>query len=68
MVTDSGKGIDAEILPFIFDPFFTTKKNSGGTGIGLSNVRRIVEQWGGRIEVHSTAGHGARFQLYLPAA
>ena len=68
VVPDSGAGIPAESIPFIFEPFFTTKKDSGGTGIGLSNVRRIVEQWGGRIEVQSTLGHGTRFQLLLPAA
>jgi signal transduction histidine kinase len=68
IVEDSGDGISEEDLPFIFEPFFTTKKEAGGTGIGLSNVRRIVEQWGGSITVNTTAGQGARFELHLPAA
>jgi signal transduction histidine kinase len=56
------------VLPFIFDPFFTTKKTTGGTGIGLSNVRQIVEQWGGRIEATNTVDLGAQFTLRLPMA
>ena len=67
-VADSGVGIDPAELSRIFDPFFTTKKTTGGTGIGLSNVRQIVEQWGGHIEASNTADHGAQFTLRLPVA
>ena len=68
VVEDSGEGISEDVLPLIFEPFFTTKKDTGGTGIGLSNVHRIVEQWGGSIQVHTTVGQGSRFALHLPAA
>ncbi|MCA9307769.1 MAG: hypothetical protein KDA16_14665, partial [Phycisphaerales bacterium] len=48
----------------IFTPYFTTK--SGGTGLGLPTSRRIVEEHGGRIEVHSELGRGTEFTLVLP--
>lgn len=63
-VTDTGKGIDDETMPFIFDPFFTTKKI--GTGLGLSITHRIVEEHKGRIEVTSSPGTGTAFKLFLP--
>ena len=63
-VTDSGRGISPEHLPFIFRPFYTTKGN--GTGLGLSLARRIVEDHRGRIEVESELGHGTEFLITLP--
>src|SRR5215813_692484 len=63
-VTDSGRGISPEHLPFIFRPFYTTKGN--GTGLGLSLARRIVEDHRGRIEVESEVGHGTEFLITLP--
>ena len=63
-VTDSGRGISPEHLPFIFRPFYTTKGN--GTGLGLSLARRIVEDHRGRIEVQSEVGHGSEFLITLP--
>ena len=65
-VRDSGKGISAEDLPHIFEPFFTTKRHQGGTGIGLANVKQIIERWGGTIQVQSTVGQGTQFKLLLP--
>src|SRR5207245_10621071 len=49
-VADRGHGIPAEVLPHIFDPFFTTKMSStqGGMGLGLSDVRSLVQGTGGR--------------------
>jgi PAS domain S-box-containing protein len=67
IVSDTGCGIDAETLPHIFEPFFTTK-GEAGTGLGLSTVYGIVEGAGGRIEVDTTVGAGARFRVYLPLA
>ncbi|HYX70747.1 MAG TPA: ATP-binding protein, partial [Terriglobales bacterium] len=63
-VSDTGRGIPPEHLPNIFRPFYTTKRQ--GTGLGLSLARRIVEEHGGRVEVDSAPGQGARFTLRLP--
>jgi two-component system sensor histidine kinase PilS (NtrC family) len=64
-VEDDGPGIQPADMRRIFEPFFTTKE--GGTGLGLATVYRIVEAHGGRIDVHSAWGHGATFQITLPA-
>ncbi|MGE5181640.1 MAG: sensor histidine kinase [Acidobacteriota bacterium] len=67
-VEDEGDGIRPEHLPYIFDPFFTTKGIGEGTGLGLSVSYGIVSDWGGRIEVDSQPGHGARFVVLVPLA
>ena len=64
-VTDTGRGISPEHLPFIFRPFYTTKGN--GTGLGLSLAWRIVEDHHGRIEVQSEPEKGTEFLITLPA-
>lgn len=63
-VRDFGRGIPAEDLDRIFEPFFSTQ--SGGTGIGLALVQRIVEDHGGEIQVFSSVGEGTRFVIELP--
>jgi PAS domain S-box-containing protein len=65
-VSDQGTGISEAIKPRLFDPFFSTKER--GTGLGLAVVRQIVESHGGRVEVASEAGHGARFDVWWPAS
>jgi signal transduction histidine kinase len=65
-VADNGHGIPADVLPKIFDPFFTTKAVGKGTGLGLSICHKIVENHGGRLEVHSKPGAGTRFIVVLP--
>jgi PAS domain S-box-containing protein len=55
-VTDSGKGIPAEIMPKIFEPFFTTKPPGEGSGLGLDIVKKIIEKHDGKIEVESVPG------------
>ena len=65
-VGDNGHGIAPEHLSRIFEPFFTTKLVGGGTGLGLSLSYGIVNKHGGRIEVASQPGAGARFTVWLP--
>jgi signal transduction histidine kinase len=66
-VSDDGVGIPAEHLPRIFDPFFTTKLGEGGSGLGLHIVYSLVQRsLGGRIDVDSRPGHGARFTILMP--
>jgi two-component system sensor histidine kinase PilS (NtrC family) len=63
-VGDSGVGIAPEVLDRIFDPFFTTK--SGGSGLGLATVHRIVEANGGNLRVESQVGRGSVFRVRFP--
>ena len=69
-VADTGVGIPPEQLRMIFEPFFTTKQpdeyGRGGTGLGLSVCRQIIEQHHGRIRVESVAGAGSTFTVKLP--
>ncbi len=64
-VSDTGQGIRPEDLQRIFVPFFTTK--SGGSGLGLAIVHRIVEEHGGRVDVHSEWTKGTHVIVTLPA-
>jgi signal transduction histidine kinase len=66
-VADDGIGIDEETLQHIFDPFFTTRTTTGGTGLGLSVTRAIVEQHGGLVRASSKPGAGTAISVYLPA-
>jgi signal transduction histidine kinase len=66
-VADTGIGIDEETLPHIFDPFFTTRTTTGGTGLGLSVTRAIIEQHGGLVRATSEPGAGTAISVYLPA-
>lgn len=67
-VADTGIGIDAEEAKRVFDPFYTTKEPGKGTGLGLAICQRIMESFGGRIEVKSKRGQGSTFSILLPAS
>jgi len=65
-VVDRGGGIAAERLPRIFDAFSSTKRTGAHVGMGLPNVKRIVEAHGGRVTAESRLGEGATFRVELP--
>lgn len=67
-VTDTGDGINEELLPHVFEPFFTTKPAGKGTGLGLAICQSIVASHGGAIDVASDGGQGATFRVSLPIA
>jgi signal transduction histidine kinase len=69
-ISDTGIGIPPEQLRLIFEPFYTTKEpdehGHGGSGLGLSVCRQIIEQHQGRIRVESVVGKGSTFTVKLP--
>jgi signal transduction histidine kinase len=66
-VADAGTGIPPERLPRLFDAFASTKRTGAHLGMGLPNVKRIVEAHGGSVAVESQLGKGTRFRLTLPS-
>lgn len=72
VIQDNGIGIPPEHLPHIFDRFYRVDKSRsrqhGGTGLGLSLVKELLEAHGQRIYVESTPGKGTRFWFFLPAS
>jgi signal transduction histidine kinase len=67
-LTDSGHGMEPQVLRHVFEPFFTTKDAGTGTGLGLSVIQDLVRAIGGDIGVESAPGRGATFVLRLPLA
>jgi len=65
-VSDTGRGMEHEVLDHIFEPFYTTKEASRGSGMGLAVVHGIVKGHRGTISVESKPGKGSRFIVYLP--
>ncbi len=67
-IIDTGCGIPPEDLESIFDPFFTTKDPDRGTGLGLSISVKILESFGGKIEVESQVEKGSTFRVMFPGS
>ncbi len=67
-VADSGVGMTKDVSDRIFEPFFSTKVPGLGTGLGLSTVYAIIKQHAGIVHVHSEAGRGTTFEVYIPVA
>ncbi len=65
-ISDTGCGMSPEIVSSVFDPYFTTKDLGEGTGLGLSVVHGIVNEYGGDIQIDSTPGEGTTFTLFFP--
>jgi signal transduction histidine kinase len=64
VITDTGSGVQKELLAKIIEPFYTTKEK--GTGLGLAIVNRVVESHHGKFTIESDAGHGTRCTVLLP--
>jgi signal transduction histidine kinase/ligand-binding sensor domain-containing protein/ActR/RegA family two-component response regulator len=67
-VADDGQGVAQDDIAHLFDPFFQARNNKPGTGIGLSIVKKIVEQHHGTVSVDSEIGKGTKFSITLPIA
>lgn len=67
-ITDTGVGMDAEMLDRVFEPFFTTKPRTENKGLGLSMAYGAVRHHGGVIQIASQPGSGSRVSVYLPAS
>jgi signal transduction histidine kinase len=63
-IDDDGPGLSPDDLPYVFNPFFSHKKN--GTGLGLFNVKKVVEAHGGAVEISLGKPRGTRVRLTLP--
>jgi PAS domain S-box-containing protein len=66
-VSDTGPGIEPDVLDRVFDPYFTTKGVGEGTGMGLSVVHGIVKSHHGRVYVETEVGKGTSFHVLLPS-
>lgn len=65
-VEDNGAGMDSEIAEHLFEPFFTSKRRGAGKGLGLAVVHAVVTAADGLINVDSSPGAGALFEIFLP--
>lgn len=63
---DTGYGMEPDVMEHAFEPFFTTKESGQGTGLGLSTVYAIIQQYQGVIRLNSEPGEGTEFVIFLP--
>jgi PAS domain S-box-containing protein len=68
IVSDTGQGMNEDVLARVFEPFFTTKEAGKGTGLGLGMVRGAAIQLGGTVTIGSRLGHGTSVSIWLPRA
>ena len=65
-ISDTGVGIDQELLEKIFEPYYTSKATGKGSGLGLAVVYNVIHNHGGFVSVGSEVGKGTHFDIYLP--
>ncbi len=65
-ISDTGSGMDAEVLSHVLEPFYTTKAEGKGSGLGLSMVHAFAKRSGGEVRIESRPGAGTTITLYLP--
>jgi two-component system, cell cycle sensor histidine kinase and response regulator CckA len=65
-ISDTGRGMDPEVMGKVFEPFFTTQSEQGKAGLGLSSTYGIVKQSGGYVWLESEPGVGTTVSIYLP--
>jgi signal transduction histidine kinase len=68
VVRDTGPGIPPDAVPHMFEPFFRASARPGGYGLGLATVKRLVDAYGGSVDVKSAVGQGTRVAVHLPIA
>lgn len=67
-ISDSGDGMDADVLPHVFEPYFTTRAAENASGLGLTVCESIVKSHGGTLAIESSKGIGTTVRISLPAS